>query len=704
MNPHLVAAQAHKVPPDHIAEVFLAIVFIVILSRVLAAVFRKIKQPPVIGEILAGLLLGTSLLGQFHYHGNKPLTQALFPVAVVPILKVLANLGLVIYMFIVGLELDTKLIRGNERRAGAISLSSVILPFMGGILLGLWFYDRHKQGGLAAGQTVDKLAFVLFIGASMCVTAFPVLARILTDRGMQRTPLGVIALACAAIDDVIAWSLLAAVSAIAGNSGKPLWEVFAFAILYIAVMFTVIRRGLSLVVRMYQRAGRLTPDVLAIMLVGLIFSAWITDRIGIHFIFGAFVFGVVVPREPSGMMFRQILERLEQVSLLLLLPIYFIVTGLSVDVSKFQGKTLVELLAILAVAISGKFIGARVAARAVGVPPRRATALALLMNTRGLTELVLLSVGQSLGVLDTSLFSALVIMAVITTFMTSPLLRVVYPDKVLAREIAEAEQAAAGVVPAYRVLVGIDEPATAGSMVDLASDLASTESPSQVVLTMFPRQETDALEIGAGLSVDLAEMASALGELEVLAARVRGHGVEAVVLSRFSADPANDLLEQVESLGVDVLLIAADSPLATDRLTSRVPATLALWEGAGVPADGPITAFARQGQSGDSALALAVRWARGRNVALHVVDDGRRRLPALLERLRKVGVPAESSAAADAGVTVLSIDGQAPAGALATVRVRAHAEQDDSELVLLLDALPAQTRRESGVELDEPLV
>src|SRR4051794_1595979 len=646
----LVAAEAKKAAPDHIAQVFLAIVFIVILARVLAAAFRKIKQPPVIGEILAGLLLGASLLGQFHYDGGKPLTQALFPADVVPILKVLANLGLIIYMFIVGLELDTKLIRGNERRAGAISVSSVALPFIGGILLGVWLYDRHKQGGLPAGQSVDELAFTLFIGASMCVTAFPVLARILTDRGMQRTPLGVIALACAAIDDVIAWSLLAAVSAIAGQSGDPLWEVFAFSVLYIGVMFTVVRRALKLVVAMYQRAGRLTPDVLAIMLIGLIFSAWITDRIGIHFIFGAFVFGVVVPREGTAALFHEILERLEQVSVLLLLPIFFIVTGLAVDVTKFQGRTFVELLAILAVAILGKFVGARVAARAVGVPPRRSTALALLMNTRGLTELVLLSVGLRLGVLDTSLFSALVVMALVTTLLTSPLLRIVYPDRILAREIAEAEQAACGVVPAYRVLVLIDAPAEAQALVDLAADLAVTEPPSQVVLTMFPRQESNALEIGAGLSVELAELPGTLGELETLAATVRERGVDAVVLSRFSTDPAGDLVEQVEAIDADVLLLAAASPVATERVLLEMTVTVAIWEGAPAAANAAISALARSGQSADSALALAVRWSKGRNVPLHVVDGGRRRLGSLLDRLNAVGVGAVAAETVAPGV------------------------------------------------------
>ena len=467
-------------------------------------------------------------------------------------------------------------------------------------------------------------------------------------------------------------------------------------------MFTVVRRAMGYVVGMYQRAGRLTPDILAIMLVGLIFSAWITEQVGIHFIFGAFVFGVIIPREGTAQLFHEILERLEQVSVLLLLPIFFIITGLSVDVTKLEGRTFVELLAILAVAIVGKFVGARVAARAVGVPPRRSTALALLMNTRGLTELVLLSVGLRLGILDTALFSALVVMALVTTFMTSPLLRLVYPDRILARDIAEAEQAAAGVVPAWRVLVLVDDPASAAPLADIGAELAATESPSQVVLTMFPKQEAaGALELGAGMSFELAVMADLLGELEVLAARVRERGVDAVVLARFSPNPTADLLEQVNSLDANVLLLRSDSPVAAEGLLADVPVTVAIWEGETLRAGAPLSALARSGQSGDSALALAVRWSRGRNCDLSVVDDGRRRLGGLLDRLGKLGVPASSATEVSSGVAVLAIDGTAPPGADAVLRVRAHAEQDDSELVLLLDALPAQTRRDPATADDQ---
>ena len=675
--------------PDRTAAVFIAIIFVVVLARLLGRAFRRIGQPPVIGEILAGILLGTSLLGQFH-HGSRTLTTELFPADVTQILKAFANLGLVIFMFIVGLELDLKLIRGNERRAGVISLSSIALPFAGGALLALVLYHDHSQGGLAPGGHVKKLAFALFIGASMCVTAFPVLARILNERNMTRTPLGVISLACAAIDDIAAWSLLALVSAIAGYTNQPLWQVLAWSALYIAVMFGVVRPLFArYLVPIYRKAGRLTPDVLAFLLVGLILSAWVTDRIGIHFIFGAFVFGLVVPREGTEQLFVEILERLEQVSVLLLLPIFFIISGLSVDLTKLTGKVLGEMFAVLAVAIAGKFIGAYFAGRAQGIPTRRSAALGLLMNTRGLTELVLLQVGLKLKVLDVQLFTMLVVMAIVTTVMTAPLLKLVYPDRIIAKEVEEAEREALGIPNAYRVVVVLGEVSVDAPLVSLAGDLAGSERPSQVVLSLLRPQQTAPLELGSGLSSELAEMAGVMGELEVQAELIRARGIDCVVLSRFSADLTTDAISQVTSVNPDLVVLSPTAAVDRERFLAAVEVTVALWDGEATLAAGPVTAVAQGGDAADAAIALGVRIAAVRRVTLTLIDDGsRRRITGLVERLDRLGVRVQVVPPEEAldGLVALEVDAPAPIGCTGLLRVRPSRLTDQSELVALFDA------------------
>ena len=691
----VLAAKAAAKPtplPDRTAAVLIAIVFVVVLARLLGWLFRRVGQPPVIGEILAGILLGTSLLGQFH-DGSRTLTTLLFPADVTQILKAFANLGLVIFMFIVGLELDLKLIRGNERKAGVISLSSIVLPFAGGALLALALYHDHSQGGLAPGGHVKKLAFALFIGASMCVTAFPVLARILNERGMSRTPLGVIALACAAIDDIAAWSLLALVSAIAGYTDQPLWEVLAWSALYIAVMFGVVRPLFArYLVPIYRKAGRLTPDVLAFLLVGLILSAWVTDHIGIHFIFGAFVFGLVVPREGTEQLFADILERLEQVSVLLLLPIFFIISGLSVDLTKLTGKVLGEMFAVLAVAIGGKFIGAYFAGRAQGIPTRRSAALGLLMNTRGLTELVLLQVGLKLKVLDVQLFTMLVVMAIVTTVMTAPLLKLVYPDRIIAKEVEEAERAALGIPNAYRVVVVLGDVSADAPLVSLAGDLAASERPAQVVLSLLRPQNNAPLELGSGLSAELADMAGVMGELEVLAEQIRAQGTDCVVLSRFSADLTADAISQVTSVDPDLVLLSPTATIDHDRFLAGITVTVAVWEGsAALAANGAPAVVAHDGDAADAAIALGVRIAAVRRVTLTLIDDGsRRRMSGLVERLDRVGVRAEVAApdVATDGLVALEIQDTAPPWATGVLRVRPSRLTDQSELAALLAAGP----------------
>ena len=314
-------------------------------------------------------------------------------------------------MFVVGYEVDLRLIRGRERAALSVSIGSVALPLGLGAALGVWLAHRNHLHHVST--------FALFIGTAMAATAFPVLARILTDRGLHRTRIGGLALASAAVADVLAWSLLAVVVALAGSS-QP-WRVL-LAIPYAAAMFLVVRPLLRRLARVYRQAGRLTPNILATVLAGLLLSSYATNWMGLHFIFGAFLFGVVMPREAVLGLREEILARLEQISVLVLLPIYFVVAGLSINLSMIGHSGLVELSAILVVAIAGKLVGAYGGAQIAGIRGRNAGVLATLMNTRGLTELVILGVGLQLHILNKPLYSLMVIMALVTTAMSGPLL------------------------------------------------------------------------------------------------------------------------------------------------------------------------------------------------------------------------------------------------------------------------------------------
>ena len=469
---------------DITARVFLSIAIIIVIARIFGVLARKVRQPAVVGEIIAGICLGPSVLGLI----NEDLPEKLFPLEVRPFLGIIAQLGLIIFMFIVGLELDMNLIRGKGRLAAVTSVSSVILPFTLGIAASVVLHDAY---GVVNGEEVEWLHFALFLGASMSVTAFPVLARILTERRMHRTRLGVLVLACAAVDDILAWSLLAAVLTIVGESHLEAHWVVILTLLYGAGMIFLIRPLLQKVVDRYQEIGRLTPDILAVVLVGVLVSSYLTSEIGIHAIFGAFFFGAIFPREGAHQLFHEILERLEQVTVLLLLPVFFVITGLNVDITGLGTEGLGYLLLVLAVACTGKFVGAAAAARSQGVPPRQAMAIGVLMNTRGLTELVILSIGLEVGILNEAMFTIMVVMAVFTTVITEPLLRVLYPDELVQREIDEAERFGSEQALAFRVLVGTPEGDPGPLLARLATELTDGEEPREVDLVQFghrPRQ------------------------------------------------------------------------------------------------------------------------------------------------------------------------------------------------------------------------
>ncbi|GAA2673647.1 MULTISPECIES: cation:proton antiporter [Actinosynnema] len=397
----------------------LDLALVIVLARLLGVAARRIGQPPVIGEVLAGVLLGPSLLGE-------GFTAALFPVDVRPFLAVPANIGVAVFMFVIGLELQRSQARGQGGLAATVSISSILLPFALGVALAFRLIANHP--------VEDRVGFTLFMGAAMSVTAFPVLARILADRGMLRTALGGLALTCAAIDDVLAWTLLAVVVLLSGSGGPGMWLLLLCPV-YVAVMFGAVR---PLVGGLLGRGAELTGTKLALVVAGVLVSAAFTEWVGLHFVFGAFLFGVVVPREGTEALRAALVDRVAEFNGALLLPVFFIVAGLKVNLSTIGWTGVLELGLVLLAAIGGKFGGAFAAARAHGVPARRSAALATLMNTRGLTELIILSVGLELGVLDRGLYSIMVVMAVVTTAMAGPLLNLVYPRGLVERDRREA--------------------------------------------------------------------------------------------------------------------------------------------------------------------------------------------------------------------------------------------------------------------------
>ncbi|GGY38785.1 cation:proton antiporter [Streptomyces omiyaensis] len=418
------------------AMIMMGLAVVLALAHVLGRLARRCGQPAVLGEILAGILLGPTL-----FHGA--LSDAVFPTDVRPMLSTLGNLGVALFMFLVGLELDHRLLRGNKRAAVGVSVGSIVCSFGLGAALAVWLWNAHPAG--------DRLGFVLFLGAAMSITAFPVLARILTDRGIQHTRVGALAMASAAAGDVVAWLLLAAVLTFTGSQSS--WQVL-LVLPYAVAMVSVVRPLLGRFLAAREPAGTGVAGrgqgtdrpgagergpgggPLGVLTVLLLVSGALSEWFGLHFIFGAFLAGAIVPRKGTERLRAAVADRFEAVTWMLL-PAYFTVAGLQVDLSTVDADGLGELGLILLVAVGGKFGGAYLGARATGRPGRSATTLGILMNTRGLTELIILGVGLQLGLLDTDLYSLMVVMALVTTAMTAPLLRWAYPRQMVDADLRE---------------------------------------------------------------------------------------------------------------------------------------------------------------------------------------------------------------------------------------------------------------------------
>ena len=393
----------------------LQVIIILFTSRIFGFIFSKLGQQTVIGEILAGVFLGPSIFGWL----SPELFAVIFPHNSFLSLQFLSQIGLVFFMFVIGMELDLSKIKSKAHDAIIISQVSIIFPFFLGTCVSYYTFQE------LASKNISFLSFALFMGISMSITAFPVLARIIKERGLTKTPLGVLAITCAAVDDVTAWCLLAAAIAIvkAGSITSSLFTI-GLAIAYIAFMLFIIKPWLQKMSDKRMKTEKVDKTVIGISFFLLLLSAYFTEIIGIHALFGSFIAGVVMP---NNIRFKEILtDKVEDVSTILLLPIFFAFTGLRTQIGLLnEGHLWLYCILIISVAIIGKLAGSAFTARIIGRTWQDSLSIGALMNTRGLMELIVLNIGYDLGVFGPEIFSILVLMALFTTFMTGPLLDVV---------------------------------------------------------------------------------------------------------------------------------------------------------------------------------------------------------------------------------------------------------------------------------------
>ncbi len=410
----------------------LQIAVVLAVCRLVGELFRKIHQPRVVGEMFAGIMLGPSLLGWV----APRLFSYLFPASSLGFLNALSQVGVIVFMFLVGLGINPRELKKQGHAAVLTSHVSITAPFVLAAFLSLYLYPRLSDDSVAFTN------FALFMGAAMSITAFPVLARILAERNMLGSRLGTVAIACAAVDDVTGWCILAYIVVLirSAHSSTSIWVTVGGLVAFGLIMIYGVRRLLRGYERVYKAQGALSENLLALMLLLVLVSALCTEYLGIHLLFGAFLMGAIMPKQRHFV--RYVLDRFETITVTLLLPLFFAFTGLRTNIGLVKGPEMWMYCGlIILVATVGKLGGSTLASWLTGIPLREAVGLGTLMNTRGLMELVILNIGLDIGVISPALFSMMVIMALVTTFMTTPVLSLIcpkeftesVPDKVVAR-------------------------------------------------------------------------------------------------------------------------------------------------------------------------------------------------------------------------------------------------------------------------------
>lgn len=465
-----------------LAILILQIISIVMVARAFGYVFKKLGQPSVIGEIVAGIVLGPSLVGLYF----PSLSAFLFPAASLGNLQFLSQIGLILFMFVIGMELDLSVLKKRAHEAIVISHASIIIPYALGTGLAFYLYKTYAPDG------INFLSFGLFMGIAMSITAFPVLARIVQEKGLTRTKLGTIAITCAAADDITAWCILAAVIAIvkAGTFISALYTI-ALALLYVLAMLFLVRPFMNRMGQIYAGKEKFSKAIIALVFAILLISSYATEIIGIHALFGAFLAGVIMP--PAFSFRKVMIDKVEDVSTILFLPLFFVFTGLRTQIGLLDSPDMwLTCGLIVLVAVAGKFAGSALAAKIVGQNWRDSLAIGALMNTRGLMELIVLNIGFDLGILSAEIFAMLVLMALVTTFMTGPALKLI--DLIFGKSADEIKSTQD--LKHYQVTIPYTDPSSAEKLLRLASYLCGESKNHTAVhaVKLANVEETSTLE------------------------------------------------------------------------------------------------------------------------------------------------------------------------------------------------------------------
>ena len=543
-----IDSMAHNL--QHPLAILLAqIVTIILVARFFGWVSRKIGQPSVIGEIVAGIVLGPSLVGMYW----PEFSGMLFPKESFGNLQFLSQIGLILFMFVIGMELDLKALKNKAHDAVVISHASIIIPFSLGVGLAYFIYTQF------APQGIEFASFGLFLGIAMSITAFPVLARIVQERGLQKTKLGTIAITCAATDDITAWCILAAVIAIvkAGSFVSSLY-VIALALIYVLVMLKVVRPFLKRVGDLKSTRESLSKPVVAIFFLTLLLSSYASELIGIHALFGAFMAGAIMPENSR---FRNIfIEKVEDVSVVILLPLFFVFTGLRTQIGLINDPYLWKITGlIIFVGVAGKFFGSMIAAKFVGQSWKDSLSIGALMNTRGLMELVVLNIGYDLGVLSTEIFTMMVIMALVTTFMTGPaldLINYIFKDKptIIPEEISSKSK--------YKILLSFGAPDKGKTLLKVANSLVKKQNSNTAITAMHlsPSSELHSFDVK---DYERDTFEPIISESEHLDQKIH-------TLFKASNDINSDIVETANQGEYDLLLVGLGQSIFEGTLLGKV--------------------------------------------------------------------------------------------------------------------------------------